>query len=90
MYIETIENALTAHLQVEKSFSHDEIEKLKDKIKHELEHYKCTSYNALINFNDREFLDKKCCNMSNEQLLIIIKTPVQILNRSFVFIVYKN
>lgn len=85
MYIETIENALTAHLQVEKSFSHDEIEKLKDKIKHELEHYKCTSYNALINFNDREFLDKKCCNMSNEQLLINNKNSCSNSEQEFCF-----
>ena len=81
----TIENALTAHLQVEKSFSHDEIEKLKDKIKHELEHYKCTSYNALINFNDREFLDKKCCNMSNEQLLINNKNSCSNSEQEFCF-----
>ena len=80
-----IENALTAHLQVEKSFSHDEIEKLKDKIKHELEHYKCTSYNALINFNDREFLDKKCCNMSNEQLLINNKNSCSNSEQEFCF-----
>ena len=81
----TIENALTAHLQVEKSLSHDEIEKLKDKIKHELEHYKCTSYNALINFNDREFLDKKCCNMSNEQLLINNKNSCSNSEQEFCF-----
>ena len=37
--LSTTENALTAHLQVEKSLSHNEIEKLKDKVKHELEHY---------------------------------------------------
>ena len=80
-----IENALTAHLQIEKSFSHDEIEKLKDKIKHELEHYKCTSYNALINFNDREFLDKKCCNMSNEQLLINNKNSCSNSEQEFCF-----
>ena len=80
-----IENALTAHLQVEKSSSHDEIEKLKDKIKHELEHYKCTSYNALINFNDREFLDKKCCNMSNEQLLINNKNSCSNSEQEFCF-----
>ena len=80
-----IENALTAHLQVEKSLSHDEIEKLKDKIKHELEHYKCTSYNALINFNDREFLDKKCCNMSNEQLLINNKNSCSNSEQEFCF-----
>ena len=81
----TTENALTAHLQVEKSLSHDEIEKLKDKIKHELEHYKCTSYNALINFNDREFLDKKCCNMSNEQLLINNKNSCSNSEQEFCF-----
>ena len=37
--LSTTENALTAHLQVEKNLTHDEIEILKDKVKHELEHY---------------------------------------------------
>jgi cobalt-zinc-cadmium efflux system protein len=57
--LSTTENALTAHLQVEKSLSHNEIEKLKDKVKHELEHYNVHHTTLEIYFNDREFLEEE-------------------------------
>ena len=57
--LSTTENALTAHLQVEKSLSHNEIEKLKDKVKHELEHYNVHHATLEIYFNDREFKEEE-------------------------------
>lgn len=57
--LSTTENALTAHLQVDKSLSHDEIENLKDRVKHELEHYKVHHVTLEIYFNDREFKEEE-------------------------------
>lgn len=57
--LSTTENALTAHLQVEKSLSLDEIETLKDKVKHELEHFNVQHITLEIYFNDREFKEEE-------------------------------
>lgn len=47
------------YLQVEKSLSHNEIEKLKDKVKHKLEHYNVHHTTLEIYFNDREFKEEE-------------------------------
>ena len=57
--LSTTENALTAHLQVDKSLSLDQIENLKDKVKHELEHYNVHHSTLEIYFNDREFKEEE-------------------------------
>lgn len=57
--LSTTENALTAHLQVKKCLSHDEIETLKDKVKHELEHFNVQHITLEIYFNDREFKEEE-------------------------------
>mgnify|MGYP001484268793 CR=1 FL=1 len=57
--LSTTENALTAHLQVKKSLSLDEIETLKDKVKHELEHFNVQHVTLEIYFNDREFKEEE-------------------------------
>ncbi|WP_374363294.1 cation diffusion facilitator family transporter [Cloacibacterium sp.] len=57
--LSTTENALTAHLKVEKSLSLDEIETLKDKVKYELEHFNVQHITLEIYFNDREFKEEE-------------------------------
>ena len=57
--LSTTENALTAHLQVDKSLSLDQIENLKDKVKHELEHFNVQHITLEIYFNDREFKEEE-------------------------------
>ncbi len=57
--LSTTENALTAHLQVDKSLSLDQIENLKDKIKHKLEHYNVHHSTLEIYFNDKEFKEEE-------------------------------
>jgi predicted SprT family Zn-dependent metalloprotease len=48
-----------ALLQVNKSLSLDQIENLKDKVKHELEHYNVHHSTIEIYFNDREFKEEE-------------------------------
>lgn len=55
--LSTTENALTAHLQVEDSLSFEEIEDLKDKVKHELEHFNVHHSTLEIYFRDRKFTE---------------------------------
>lgn len=55
--LSTTENALTAHLQVEDYLSFEEIEDLKDKVKHELEHFNVHHSTLEIYFRDRKFTE---------------------------------
>lgn len=55
--LSTTENALTAHLQVDDALSFEEMEDLKDKVKHELEHYNVHHSTLEIYFRDRKFTE---------------------------------
>ncbi len=56
--LSTTENALTAHLRVHESLTIPEIEKLKDKVKHELIHLNIQHSTLEVYFGDKDFGDE--------------------------------